>query len=140
MTNDELLRALQLRSDESADAIKALTGRLDVMDQLNTSFNTKLADHDATVVAAENSLRIIEEMRGDVALCKAGIKDLDSIRDSYGKAAQGFNERLSVMEESFAAFQTLRHHEDDPRPTPTTVVPSPADADPGGAPAVDSMK
>ena len=202
MTTEELLRALQVRSDDNKAAIDSTnlaianvardvaTNRADCMGGIDALAavvnslkgvvvaNAELHDVDVSDIgvkwdAHENKIATLrdellrnqkhfeemrqitkqeieksttelkksEEMRGDVALCKAGIRDLDSIRDAFTNSAKGFSERVAVLEESFAAFQTLRHDDDAPTDIarPMESVPE-SSADPAGAPGVDMMK
>ncbi len=120
---DTLKAGVQSLSDtvtmdrEAAHADRdAIVTKVDIVSQ---SLQDMLARRDARIDAIEESVqnavqavKCFDEMKGDVALCKAGIRDLDSIRDAFTQSAKGFAERIDRVEESVAAIQTLRHHDD----------------------------
>lgn len=167
--HEEMLNKHDAKVDKIADAIQkfspacdAIAATCDVrhaqLEELGGKVHLALEDGKAAIAKVEanrvthevwangtdtaiNQLqakdKIAEEMRGDVALCKSGIRDLDAIRDAFTQSAKGFSERVAVLEESFAAFQTLRHHDDTA--TDEDGKPQAIDADPDGAPGVDSM-
>lgn len=112
VVNDAALEGHRVKMEARCNGTDAA---IDALQSQGHDANKKAKEMAVTVAGAAEALKRIEEMRGDVALCKSGIRDLDAIRDSFVQSAKGFSERIDRVEESVAAIQTLRHREGSPR-------------------------